>query len=162
MNVTLFGIGGLLITLTVIFALLRSEEAFMRDKQQLNAPTRVSAENDWTYIGSSGGIESYVKKMEGSNVLAFRGVAYLDMHISQAMGPYMNISSAKEWVSMLSHIEQYPIDNHEHGKHHFYQDLVYQVWIIVLVLWRFSSLTKWLFICSVPTVDVEAAVASRA
>ncbi len=48
--------------------------------------------NDWVYIGTKGGIETYVKSVEGSNLLAFRGVAYLDMHISQAIGPYINLT----------------------------------------------------------------------
>lgn len=67
--------------------------------------------NNWTHIGSKAGIETYVKHIEGSNLLAFRGVAYIDAHISQAIGPFMNLSLSHEWVSMLKHIQQFPIDN---------------------------------------------------
>lgn len=66
--------------------------------------------SNWTYIGSKGGIETYVKHTEGSDLLAFRGVAYIDAHISQAIGPFMNLSMSHEWVSMLKHIQKYPIN----------------------------------------------------
>ena len=67
--------------------------------------------NDWVYIGTKGGIETYVKSVEGSNLLAFRGVAYLDMHISQAIGPYINLTMARDWVSMLKQIRQYSMSD---------------------------------------------------
>ena len=89
-----------------------------------------SRPEDWTYIGTTGGIESYLRKVEGSNLLAFRGVAYLDMHISQAMGPYINTSSARQWVSMLKHIQQLtaPDSPTPNAKKDFdAEDLVYQV-----------------------------------
>ncbi len=86
-----------------------------------------STSNNWTYIGTKGGIESYVKHIEGSNLLAFRGVAYIDAHISQAMGPFMNLSLSHEWVSMLKHIKQYPISNSTTKNPTSDEDMVYQV-----------------------------------
>ena len=86
-----------------------------------------SKSDNWTYIGSKGGIETYVKHIEGSNLLAFRGVAYIDAHISQAMGPFMNLSMSHEWVSMLKHIKQYPISNISAKSSSSDEDMVYQV-----------------------------------
>ena len=81
----------------------------------------------WTFIGAKGGIESYVKKVEGSPLLAFRGVAYLDMHISQAMGPYINLTTSYDWVSMLKHIQRIPITDARLHDGEAAEDLVYQV-----------------------------------
>ena len=93
-----------------------------------NSPVSTQSKSDnWTYIGSKGGIETYVKHIEGSNLLAFRGVAYIDAHISQAMGPFMNLSISHEWVSMLKHIKQYPISNISAKSSSSDEDMVYQV-----------------------------------
>lgn len=93
--------------------------------------TVIAALNDgqdgWTFIGTTGGIETYVKKVEGSPLLAFRGVAFLDMHISQAMGPYINITTAYDWISMLKHIQKYPVSNARLHDGEPAEDLVYQV-----------------------------------
>lgn len=81
----------------------------------------------WTYIGTKSGIETYLKKVEGSDLLATRGVAYLDMHISQAMGPYINLTLARDWVHMLKHIKQYPIENDTDLDPDADEDMIYQV-----------------------------------
>eukprot|EP00600_Ochromonadales_sp_CCMP1393_P016090 CAMPEP_0175025060 /NCGR_PEP_ID=MMETSP0005-20121125/16866_1 /TAXON_ID=420556 /ORGANISM="Ochromonas sp., Strain CCMP1393" /LENGTH=295 /DNA_ID=CAMNT_0016283789 /DNA_START=191 /DNA_END=1078 /DNA_ORIENTATION=+ len=65
--------------------------------------------DNWQYIGTHRGVETYIKKVKGSKLLAFRGVILLDMHISQAMGPYINLTLALDWVSMLKYIKRYPL-----------------------------------------------------
>jgi hypothetical protein len=130
----MIGICGVALSAFVFLAILGSEYA----AKWISAPVHKhrsgsmydSRPEDWTYIGTTGGIESYLRKVEGSNLLAFRGVAYLDMHISQAMGPYINISTARQWVSMLKHIQQLAVQdsNTAKTKKDFdAEDLVYQV-----------------------------------
>jgi hypothetical protein len=85
---------------------------------------------DWTYIGTNRGVETYIKSVKGTSLLAFRGVILLDMHISRAMAPYIDLSLAPDWVSMLKHIKQYPLQ--EPKERAFFgeveeQDLVHQV-----------------------------------
>lgn len=96
----------------------------------INHNSSTISQNDsdgWTYIGTKGGIETYVKRVEGSPLLAFRGVAYLDMHISKAMGPYINLTTAYDWVSMLKHIQKFPVHNARMHDGEAAEDLVYQV-----------------------------------
>lgn len=123
---------GALLTSLIFLAVLRPDYA-VNWKFSAARPTSARAHHtadDWMHIGTVGGIDSYVRKIAGSDLLAFRGVAYLDMHISQAMGPYINTSSSYEWVSMLKHIEQYPLYRSSKpisDQKHDYEDLVYQV-----------------------------------
>lgn len=124
---------GALLPVLVLLIFLRVDRAFKvqsSDAQSLHIDLVSSAKdgNDgWTYIGTKGGIETYVKKVDGSPLLAFRGVAYLDMHISKAMGPYINITTAYDWVSMLKHIQKYPVHNARLHDGEAAEDLVYQV-----------------------------------
>ena len=92
-----------------------------------NSPPQQNATSGWTYIGTKGGIETYLKKVQGSDLLATRGVAYLDMHISQAMGPYINLTLARDWVHMLKHIQQYPVENGTELDPNGDEDMIYQV-----------------------------------
>lgn len=61
-------------------------------------------------MGKYDGVDTFNKKIPGSKLLAFRGVALLDVHISQAMGPFINVTHALEWVSVLKSIEKMSID----------------------------------------------------
>jgi len=49
------------------------------------------------------------------------------MHISQAMGPYIDLSLARDWVHMLKHIKQYPIENGTELDPNADEDMIYQV-----------------------------------
>jgi hypothetical protein len=59
----------------------------------------------WEWIGRKDNVDTYVKQVPGSKLLAFRGVSFMDVHISQALGPFLNVTHSLEWVSMLKHIE---------------------------------------------------------
>ena len=89
--------------------------------------------HEWTYIGTKGGVETYLRKVEGSNLLAFRGVAVIDLHISEAMGPYINLTLARDWVSMLKYIHQYPVIV-EDGEESENEDIVHQVNFVLEVV----------------------------
>lgn len=69
-----------------------------------------TAEQGWNFVGKYDGVDTFNKKIHGSKLLAFRGVALLDVHISQAMGPFINVTHALEWVSVLKSIEKMSID----------------------------------------------------
>jgi hypothetical protein len=92
-------------------------------------PVLTSSAGNWTYIGTNRGVETYIKRVPGTNLLAFRGVILLDMHISRAMGPYMDLALAPDWVSMLKHIQRYPLQEQQSSLFGDAdeQDLVHQV-----------------------------------
>lgn len=129
MSGSVYGVGlYALLALVILVVTFSRLETGARHQTRAQYPTNGFTDGAWTYIGKSGGIKSYVRKVEGSDLLAFRGVAYLDMHISQAMGPFMNISTSYEWVNMLKHIETLPVnptDSSHEG--HRREDIVYQV-----------------------------------
>jgi hypothetical protein len=142
----MIGVCSVALSAFVFLAILSSEYA----AKWISAPVHKqrsssmydSRPEDWTYIGTTGGIESYLRKVEGSNLLAFRGVAYLDMHISQAMGPYINISTARQWVSMLKHIQQLAVTDSPASnikKDFDAEDLVYQVNLLQGAMYRLSK-----------------------
>jgi hypothetical protein len=83
----------------------------------------VSHTEDWNYIGTKKGVELYIKEVKGSKLLAFKGISIINMHISEIMGPFSNLSYAKEWVTMLRSIKKYDVpttdrigsnENHKH------------------------------------------------
>lgn len=133
LGVQSLAICGALLPVLVLLIFLRVDKAFkvQSSDAQNHQHSLVSSSKDgndgWTYIGTKGGIETYVKKVDGSPLLAFRGVAYLDMHISKAMGPYINLTTAYDWISMLKHIQKFPVDNARLHDGEAAEDLVYQV-----------------------------------
>jgi hypothetical protein len=81
----------------------------MRLQRNGSKPGLIDGNNGWTYVGTHNLVKIYTKTIPGSNLLAFRGVTILDVHISHAMGPFVNISNSLEWVSMLKAVKSYPI-----------------------------------------------------
>lgn len=66
--------------------------------------------NDWKFISSEKGVDVYTKKVPGSKLLAFRGVATISMHISDILRPFANLTLAYDWVDMLKYIESFDLD----------------------------------------------------
>jgi hypothetical protein len=70
---------------------------------------------DWQLISSSvttaasPGVKTYMKAFPGTQLSAFRGVATLDIHISEAMGIFCNFNLSYEWVAMLESLTKYTI-----------------------------------------------------
>ena len=130
----MFGFCGVVLTAIVFVTIVRNQFSPRQNLQEVihssSCKNIDKSDDGWIYIGEAGGIESYLKTVPGSDVLAFRGVAYLDMHISQAMGPYMNLSTSYDWVYMLKHIENLPLLTKTTSctfTECDYEDLVYQV-----------------------------------
>lgn len=82
------------------------------------------ANEGWDFVGRFSGVETFVKRTDSSSpVLSFRGVAVLDVHISDCLGPFVNVTHSLEWISMLRSIEQLP--HHTSEDPNF--DIIYQV-----------------------------------
>ncbi|RYG69478.1 hypothetical protein EON64_02580, partial [archaeon] len=63
----------------------------------------------WDFVGCFSGVDTYVRRSDSSSpLLSFRGVAVLDVHISECLGPFVNVTHSLEWISMLKSIEQWP------------------------------------------------------
>lgn len=68
----------------------------------------------WKHVGTYNQVKTYTKSIPGSKLLAFRGVTVIDVHISHALGPFINITHSLEWVSMLKSIEALPVTKELH------------------------------------------------
>lgn len=76
----------------------------------------------WQFANTKNEVDTYVKEVPGTKLLAFRGVSAMDVHISQVLGPFDNVTHSLEWVSMLKHIELLNLSNPTP-----FVDIVYQV-----------------------------------
>lgn len=80
-----------------------------------SAPTDSSAESlslwnatPWKHIGTYKQVETFVKKVPGSALHAFRGTTLLkDVHISVALAHFYDITLAKDWIDVLEDIHEY-------------------------------------------------------
>lgn len=65
----------------------------------------------WEFIGTSGSakVDSYVRKVEGSKLFAFKGVVVIDEHISDVMKTFGSVSTTPEWADMLQIMETLPV-----------------------------------------------------
>ena len=71
-------------------------------------------ENNWKLVSESSSgskVRTYMKPFPGTKLVAFKGVALLDVHISRAMGLFCDFNMSYEWVDMLDSIKAYPLLN---------------------------------------------------
>jgi hypothetical protein len=103
----------LLIILCIIIGILQFNRSNgveeVNLQRSMRKPGLIVGNNGWSYVGTHNLVKTYTKTIPGSNLVAFRGVTILDVHISHAMGPFVNISNSLEWVSMLKAVKSYPI-----------------------------------------------------
>lgn len=60
----------------------------------------------WEYISTRENVQTYLKQVPHSPLLAFRGVSLMEnVHISSALGPFANVTHSLAWVPVLKHIE---------------------------------------------------------
>ena len=55
----------------------------------------------WNYRGEKDGLKTYSKAVPGSPVLALRGTGVLNMHVSTAVGTFLDANRCYLWVDML-------------------------------------------------------------
>ncbi len=65
----------------------------------------------WEFIGTSGAaqVDSYVRKVEGSKLFAFKGAVVIDEHISDVLKTFGSVSTTPEWADMLQVMETLPV-----------------------------------------------------
>jgi hypothetical protein len=66
-------------------------------------------DGEWKFVSKQSGIDTYMKHIPGTKLIAFRGVGILDVHISEALGLFCDLDLAHEWVEMLDSIQTYDI-----------------------------------------------------
>jgi hypothetical protein len=98
----------------------------------------------WEYVSSQKNVDTYVKHIPATKLLAFRGVSLIEnIHISQAVGPFVNVTHSLDWIPVLQHIEAVPIIDKgskqpiehlqgysasaENAYHWYHSDAIYQV-----------------------------------
>lgn len=63
----------------------------------------------WTFIGSSKGVATFIRKESGSKLLAFKGAAIFEEHISQVLAVFSDVHSTAQWVDMLKEMRSFPL-----------------------------------------------------
>lgn len=92
---------------------------------RLNITQHIQHANaNWTLVGRHSEVDTFARKVPDSRIMAFRGVATLDLHISEALSPFVNVTKSLEWVSMLQSIERLPISGEPEDP---LVDVIYQV-----------------------------------
>lgn len=103
---------------TIPITTIQSQQQFQENNPLTTVLAQVSeeegeaeaeGEEEWIFLGTFNNVKTYNKKIPGSKLLAFRGVILLDVHISHALGPFINVTQSLEWVSMLKSIVAYPL-----------------------------------------------------
>jgi len=70
----------------------------------------------WNLVSvSNNGILTYSKSVPGTNLLAFKGVFEIDMHISNVIGLFLNLSRSSEWIDMLGEMNMHPVRPSQQG-----------------------------------------------
>lgn len=74
----------------------------------LAAPLPAFAGDDpgWEQYAEKGKVTSYKKSMEGTKVLAMRGVAVIDVPIEKVVGVYLDATKATSWVDLLIQLDE--------------------------------------------------------
>jgi hypothetical protein len=65
----------------------------------------------WEYLGTSGAakIDTYIRKVPGTKLLAFKGAVVLDQHIADVLRAYGDVKGTTEWVDLLQVMETLPV-----------------------------------------------------
>eukprot|EP01033_Poteriospumella_lacustris_P004869 gene4869-3488_t len=64
----------------------------------------------WQFLHSHRDVDTFVKHVPQSKLLAFRGVTLMEhVHLSAALGPFLNVSQSLAWIPLLQHIEALPV-----------------------------------------------------
>eukprot|EP01038_Epipyxis_sp_PR26KG_P007896 gene7896-10716_t len=101
----------------------------MNDGISKNEIIQNGNKSDWMYLGTKNSVATYLRKVQGSKLVAMRGISVLDMHISHALGPFANDSASIEWVHMLHSMDAYPHPNADNNNNNnVVQDIVHQVY----------------------------------
>lgn len=73
------------------------------------ATATAAAGDGWIPYSEKDDVTSYSKSLEGSNMLATRGVATIAVPLCQAMGVYLDTSRAPDWVNLMVRLDATPI-----------------------------------------------------
>eukprot|EP01039_Chlorochromonas_danica_P001169 gene1169-1276_t len=85
------------------------------------------ANANWTFVGQLDGVDTFSRQIVGSKLLGFRGVMAIDLHISDVLGPFVNVSQSLEWVHVLKYVERLPVSNPITKQEEPFIDHIYQI-----------------------------------
>ncbi|MCB9681231.1 MAG: hypothetical protein H6733_07135 [Alphaproteobacteria bacterium] len=67
------------------------------------------ADDGWVQYADKDAVVSYSKALEGSKVLAMRGVSTVDVPIARLMGVYLDTKRSTDWVDLLVQLDEHPV-----------------------------------------------------
>ena len=94
----------------LVLAVYNNRVFFGRDSV-VSTPLYESSAVMWEFIGTSSKaeVDTYVKKVPGGKLFAFKGAMVVDAHISDVLFTYGDTESTPAWVDLLQIMETFPI-----------------------------------------------------
>lgn len=71
------------------------------------APAYALTPDGWEYITTDDGVSVYKKEVEGSDIVAFRGVMYADLHIGKIISVFRDPKQRPHWVDRYANHTTY-------------------------------------------------------
>lgn len=90
-------------TTTVLLARLLTLAALAAAPSVVHADTQ----DGWEYLRTDNGVVVYRKNVEGSDIVAFKGVAYADLPIGKILATFQNPDERKFWVDRYAEHKTY-------------------------------------------------------
>lgn len=84
-------------------------------------PAHAGDDGGWVRYSERDDVTSYSKSLEGSKVLAMRGVATVAVPLCQAMGVYLDTKRAPDWVNLMVKLDEHAVPGTSDAiEHHIY------------------------------------------
>lgn len=66
---------------------------------------------EWDFIGTNSPamVDTYIRKVPGTKLFAFKGAVVLDHHIVEVLNTYANVHTTTDWVDLLKIMETLPV-----------------------------------------------------
>jgi hypothetical protein len=61
------------------------------------------------FLGVTSGVSTWVRSVHGSDQVAFKGEAVVDVHIARLIGAFKDAQLTLKWVQYLSELIEYPL-----------------------------------------------------
>jgi len=89
----------------------------------------------WTEFSNRGGVTTSYKAIEGTKVLAMKGVGEVDVPLERILGVFLDGSKSTEWVDLMMRYEEKVLGQDLRIEHQMY-DMPWPVWDREFVLRR--------------------------
>ena len=104
-------VAGLVCYVGILILAVYNNRIFFGRDSVVSTPLYDSSAVMWEFIGtnSKAEVDTYVRKVPGGKLFAFKGAMVVDAHISDVLFTYGDTESTPAWVDLLQIMETFPI-----------------------------------------------------